>query len=214
MPIMPDLHEWLQQAGYEHYSFISWPHTDNREITDCAQYISKALVSSLCYSISKPSVFIDERITGGAKWPDQLKHALCKSVTMVAICAPLYYDTEHPWCGLEWAAMDVLNNKRIPAAEFHSIIPVLTRNDHALPDVVSQLKYIDVSGVFTTGRRYFSTKEFRQKLGQIVQRIESVAEALANKNSVAQCDQFEMPNASAFLGYSRTTRPLLFRKQK
>jgi len=214
MPITPNAQDWLQQAGFEHYCFISWPHTDNREITDCAQYIRNEIAGRLADSIPRPSVFLDKKnITGGAIWQDELRHALCRSITMVAICAPIYYHPVHHWCGLEWAAMDLLNTHRIPRAEFHSIIPVMVRGGDVLPDAVSRLQYVDVSGVATTGRRYFHTKEFRLKLGEIVQRIESVANALVSQKTIAGCDQFEFPKKSAFLGYTNKPQPFPFRKR-
>ena len=215
MPITPNLQNWLEQAGYKHYCFVSWPHTDSREITDCAKYIRDELARRLSDSIPKPSVFLDEKyITGGAKWPDELKGALCRSITMVAICAPIYYHPTHSWCGLEWAAMDVLNKRRIPGCEFHSIIPVMVRKSDILPPAVSQLQYVDVSGVLTTGRRYFKTKEFRQKLGEIVQRIESVADALAAKNAITGCDQFTFPRKSAFSKFGKVAQPFPLRKRQ
>jgi len=214
MAITPEVQNWLRQAGYEHYCFISWPHTDSPEITDCATYIHNAIVGSLSALIHKPSVFRDvTSVTGGDIWPDSLKQALCRSITMVAICAPIYYHPEHPWCGLEWAAMDGLNTQRIPGARFHSIIPVMVRKSDILPDAVSRLQHLDVSGVFTIGRRYFSTKDFRRQLGEIVQRIETVADAVAHQKAVAGCDQFEFPKESAFSGYTKTTQPFPFRKR-
>lgn len=215
MPITPNLHYWLEHAGYKHYCFVSWPRTDNREITDCAENIRDGIAGRLSVFVPDPSVYLDRKyLTGGAKWPDVLKGELCRSITMVAICAPIYYHPKHLWCGLEWAAMDVLNNQRIPGCEFHSIIPVMVRKSDTLPAAVSQLQYVDVSGVFTTGRRYFKTKEFRQKLGEIVERIERVADALAIKNAITGCDEFNFPKKSAFSKFGKVPQPFPLRKRR
>lgn len=215
MPITPNVQQWLRRAGFEHYCFISWPHTENRDITDCAQYIRNEIVGRLSDSIPQPSVFLDKKnITGGAVWPIELRQALCRSITMVAICAPIYYHPVHYWCGLEWAAMDLLNTRRVGEAEFHSIIPVMVRGGDELPEPVSRLHYIDVSGVITAGRRYFSTRDFRLRLGEIVQRIESVANKLAEKKTIAGCDEFEFPKESAFSGYTKSRQPFPFRRSR
>lgn len=208
MPITRKVQNWLRDAGYEHYCFISWPHIDNGYLTEAAKEIRDGLVGRLSDSIPEPSVFLDvTNVTGGAIWPDDLKRALCKSVTMVAICVPIYYDPSHPWCGLEWAAMDVLNRRRVSRSEFNSIIPVMVRTGN-LPAAVSEIQPVDVSGVLTSGARYFSTKPFRQKLEEIMQRIESVADELARQRAIAGCDQFDFPKQSAFAGY--TTKPQSF----
>jgi hypothetical protein len=207
MPITPEVQQWLQEAGYEHYCFISWPHIENEYLTKAAKRIRKGLVERLSDSIPAPSVFLDlTNVTGGAIWPNDLKRALCRSVTMVALCAPIYYHPSHPWCGLEWAAMDGLNRRRISRADFNSIIPVMVRTGN-LPTAVSRIQPVDISGVITSGG-YFRTNEFRRKLEEIMQRIETVANTLVCQNSIAGCDRYKFPKKSAFAGC--TTKPQPF----
>jgi hypothetical protein len=212
MPITPSIERWLYQAGYENHCFISWPHTQNKEITDCARQIKQAIESKLAALVPTPSVFLDETgITAGDIWPEVLRRALCKSIAMVAICAPIYYHPSHEWCGLEWAAMDSLSAQRLPGAQFKAIIPVMVRKSELLPAAVSGGQYIDASRVMISGRHYFGTREFHLKVEEIVQKIERIAEAIAQNQAVTNCDRFQFPTESAFLDYAAQAQPFPFR---
>jgi hypothetical protein len=157
MPITYEIENWLRGPGaYENHCFISWPHTINRDITECAQTIRDSIREVLATSFHEPTVFLDEiGITGGADWQLKLRRALCRSVSMVAICAPIYYRPEHNWCGLEWAAMEQLSSTRLRGHDFKTIIPVMVRKSDPLPSVVSRVQYIDLSKVQLQGRRYY-----------------------------------------------------------
>ena len=130
---------------------------------------------------------------------------------MVSVCAPIYYHPSHNWCGLEWAAMHGLSEQRIPRAEFKTIIPVLLKNDNLMPEVISQIQYIDFSGVIVRGRRYYSTYDFRSKIEQIVGRIEQIAQALHLNSSITSCEQFPPPPSSAFANHHTKVEQFPFR---
>ena len=202
MPITHTLEQWLKNSGYEYHCFISWPHTKNKNMTQCARNIKEAIEESLALSIASPRVFLDEsEIYGGADWQETLIRSLCRSVAMVSICAPIYYHPSHTWCGLEWAAMHGLSQQRIPRAEFKTIIPVLLKQDSSMPECISQIQYVDFSGVIVRGRRYYSTNDFRSKITQIVNRIEQIAQTLQSNSSITTCEQFIAPPASAFANH-------------
>jgi len=212
MPITPGLEQWLVDAGYEYHCFISWAHTKNRDMTNCARRIKEAIEELLALDIPTPKVFLDEReITGGAVWRRRLERALCRSVAMVSICAPIYYHPSHGWCGLEWAAMDRLSQERLPNSDFKTIIPVLLRKQDPLPREVLEIQYIDFSPVIIRGRHYYRTQDFRKKINQIVDRIEQIAMTLAHNQCAADCDQFNLPSTPAFADYHARTQPFPFR---
>jgi hypothetical protein len=81
-------------------------------------------------------------------------------------------------------------------------LPVMVRKSDPLPQVVSNIQYIDVSRVTLQGRRYFAYPEFRRKINEIVVRIEQIAEELFRSQCKADCDLFQFPAESAFSDYS------------
>jgi len=200
MAIAPAVDNWLKNEGnYEYHCFVSWPHTINPDLTACARAVKKAIEEDLAYSIHKPRVFLDESdITGGDDWKARLSGALCRSIAMVAICAPIYYRSEHIWCGLEWAAMEHLSSRRLQGKNFKAIIPLMVRKSDPLPTAVSAVQYIDLSKITTRGRDYFKAREFRQNVQEIVSRIEQVAEELCRSKSKSDCHTFDIPAKSAF----------------
>jgi hypothetical protein len=204
MGITHQVEKWLREEGaYENHCFVSWPHTINRDITECAQSIRRSILEELATSFHDPQVFLDDsEICCGTAWEMRLRRALCKSVSMVAICAPIYYRPEHQWCGLEWAAMEHLSSIRLPGRDLTAIIPVMVRRSDPLPSAISGVQYIDFSRVTIQGRRYFTFPEFRRKIHQIVTHIELVAEELWRNNSRANCDLFQFPSKSAFSDYT------------
>jgi hypothetical protein len=194
--------DWLRQAGYEYDCFISWPHTANADITKCARRLKQEIESRLAAHIDRPKVFLDEAVLApGDDWPNTIKHALCRSLTMVAVCAPIYFGREHKWCGLEWATMQLLSDVRLVGLDFHAIIPVIIRKSMPLPAVFTRIQYTDFTGIATQSHYYFLTNEFRKKAQDIVEKILLVAEAIKKNRAEPNCDKLEFPTVSAFDGY-------------
>jgi hypothetical protein len=99
---------WLSSAGYRYHCFISWPHSPNPDLKQWALSLKEGICRELAYHFNAPRIFLDEaEITGGADWERSLRTALCHSLSLVAVCAPIYFHPVHEWCGLEWAAMDL-----------------------------------------------------------------------------------------------------------
>jgi hypothetical protein len=201
---------WLQtEGGYEFHCFISWPHTINPDITESARNLKVAILERLAAVFPAPAVFLDESVmAGGDDWEKKLKHGLCKSVAMVAVCAPIYYHPQHLWCGREWAAMQLLSNCRLNDADYTNIIPVIVRKSTPLPTAVSRIQHIDISNVMLQGRRYYKNREFREKIEQIVDRVREIAMRIGNNKIKANCEGFNFPAESAFADYV-TPQPTL-----
>lgn len=214
MSITPRTDKWLINAGYEYHCFISWAHTQNNDMTECARVIKQEIEQKLALSFNTPRVFLDEtEIQGGADWKKKLLRSLCRSVSMVSLCAPIYYHPSHKWCGFEWAAMAGLSKKRLPREDFKTIIPILIKQGE-LPNAVSSIQYIDFSPVVIRGRSYYRSNDFKNKIYQIAERIETIAKAMEKNNAVPNCDDFKQPPKSAFLDYEIKSLGLPFRGTK
>lgn len=195
--------QWLWgNGGYKYHCFISWPHTANKEITECARALSSSIQNGLSSIFPRPKVFLDEtEMTGGDAWERRLKDELCKSIAMIAVCAPIYYHPEHKWCGLEWAAMESLSDRRLRGKNYKSIIPVMVRKSDILPTAVSRIQYIDFSRV-TLRRGCYSCREFQERVEQIVERVREIIIELGQSRIRADCEQFSFPSTSAFADYA------------
>jgi hypothetical protein len=201
MAITPEIEQWLKDAGYEYHCFISYPRVRSNHLVECAKRVKEAIENDLALSISNPSVFLDDSIPGGTLWETKIKTALCRSVTMAALCAAIYYHPAHKWCGLEWAAMDDLCESRLPGSEFRTIIPLIVRVESSIPEAVLKTQSIDISSLTLQGRRYYTTKEFRLRIREVVNHIERIAVAIASKQARTNCLQFQFPSTSAFINW-------------
>jgi hypothetical protein len=208
MAISLDTEQWLQRAGYEYHCFISWAHTPNRRVAACVKYLKQEIEEQLALSIHNPQVFLDERdIAVGDEWQRRVEHALCRSVALIAVYAPIYYRPPHLWCGREWAGMHLLSQRRLQGRNFTAIIPVMVKPDDPHQRDILGIQCIDFSKVTVCEDRYFKSKEFRKKVEVIVERIETIAEATAQNSSIANCDQFQIPQESAFADYRVKPQP-------
>ncbi len=43
MSVTPNTGTWSNEAGYEYYCFVSWAHTKNREMTECARKVKQQI---------------------------------------------------------------------------------------------------------------------------------------------------------------------------
>ena len=190
------MERWLSSSGYQYHCFISWAHSPNPELLEWASNLKNGIEGELAYYINHPRVFLDENeITGGADWERSLRTALCHSVSLVAICAPIYFNPEHKWCGLEWAAMDQLGKRRLPDEDFCTNIPVIIRASKPLPTPVSRVQPIDLSRLATKSRNYARTTEFRSCILEIADRILKIAQAIKRRQATPNCGEFQIPLA-------------------
>jgi TIR domain len=213
MPITPNIEEWLHNAGYEYHCFVSYPRIRNNEMMECAERVKEYIEAELAWTVNTPRVFLDRSMTGGANWEMTLRRALCRSISMVALCSPIYYHPAHKWCGLEWEAMYGLENQRLQGEEFHAIVPLIVRDPKHLPNAVSKIQYIDISRVTIAGRRYYKTQEFRSHMRDVTDRIIKVAMTIARNQAATNCIQFQFPQNSAFENYEATTQSAPFRSE-
>lgn len=209
--ITPEVEQWLRDAGYEYYCFISWAHTMDTDMTMFARKVKEGVEKYLADYVHEPRVFFRETdVTGEARW-QELSRALCRSVAMVAICAPVYF---HPRrrCGLEWSAMDSLSRLRFPNDDLKAIIPAFFRKRGRLPQAVTMVHPVDFSRVTISGRHYYNTIEFRQKIAQIYERVETIALRTALSGAQMDCEHFRIPTEPAFSDYVDQGQPFPFRR--
>jgi len=212
MAFTPEMERRLGVAGYRYHCFISYPRVRSKDLVKCARRVKEAIEGELSLTVNEPAVFLDESIQGGTDWELKLRQALCQSLTMVAICAPIYYHPAHKWCGLEWAAMEHLNEQRLPGNELRTIIPIIfrrPRENAPPPKVVMKPQHIDISDDSLVPG-FYSTGKFNKHIREIVSHIEKVVDALVgNDHNMVRtdCGGFLFPQMSAFADCPEVEQP-------
>lgn len=196
-----------------YHSFVSWPHVANPEVRDCAERLRRHLQEFMAPYIAEPRVFLDtSTIRPGEAWERRLESALCRSLTMVAVCAPMYYHPDHRWCGREWAGMERLNINRLGDLESGCIVPVIFRKRGPFPPAVEKYQYIDISTQELQGPAFYRTQAFRGVVRSVVETVWTVAELLRDHDARSNCDDFTLPAESAFDNYAPPQQPSPFRR--
>lgn len=202
MEISEPTETWLRDNGYKYYAFVSYPKIHD-DISRFAVCVKNEIQKQLAATVHKPEVFVDRTdVKPGTEWKGKLSSELCSSVAMVALCVGAYYRSAHPWCGLEWAAMDSLGSHRLRGHLLRPIIPIMLRLEKPIPDAVLATQYVEMTAASLTWEKYCTTLSFRKNIQQVVDYIGEVAEALARNRAIAaNCSGFKLPKKSAFVGW-------------
>lgn len=117
--------------GYEHACFISYKRIKTglpsrrhlyRGFVDEFQGLLREYLTVGLFP------YFDANLGPGVDYPAELQKSLCKSLCLVAVLTPEYF--ESAWCRAEWEAMEKLEKMRLPAgAPRQLIIPILLRGD-------------------------------------------------------------------------------------
>ena|SRR5947209_5445704 len=201
MPIKTEVGIWLRDNGFTNLCFISYAHIGETEMTEFARRLQTGILDELKYQVDEPRVFLDQKhIPPGNIWPQDLRDNLSRSIAMVAVLSQVYFSPTHSWCGKEWAAMDRLGTARLPRQSAQPIIPILFR-ETPLPPAAQCIKHLNLSRNQITGRRYYTTREFKQAIRDIVGKIETIAELMFANRCRVLIDGFQWPDSSAFADY-------------
>ena len=204
-----DLKHWLERNQYRYCCFISWPTAGGRKAELLVKRLKEAIIEEAPQRGLPAEVFTSDSIPHGADWEPKMAEALCRSIAMVAICGPEYYDSQ--WCGREWAGMLDLAESRL-GAEDPRILPLLMQplrsaqtsglvQVEQLPPPVERLHCgKDLSRLRLRSDRYHKTNEFDDIVSGIVDRIQEIARLLAERERAADCAGFHLPKESAFAG--------------
>ncbi|GAA4531061.1 TIR domain-containing protein [Amycolatopsis samaneae] len=166
---------------YEYDVFISYP----REVALAAAWVRTHFYPRLlehldAYLDREVTVFFDENIPAGAKWPPTLQHALRRTRILVAVCAPKYFRSE--WCMAEWQSMarrEELVGRTSPEGTQSLIYPVIFCDSDSFPDYAHQRRMRDFNDLnhpeehFQMSPRYL---DFRSEVGRIAEELEKLIE--------------------------------------
>lgn len=146
----------------------------------------------------RTTVFLDEReLRPGVPWETEISQALCRSVCLIALCGPRYYESQY--CGREFASMNYLGKRRL-GARHGLILPVLL-SDAEAPEEVKRLQSVRLSRQLTAPPSNISNlKWFRSLVEELSARALYAARALRDANCQPECEGFRL-RPRAFRGY-------------
>ncbi|WP_370949039.1 TIR domain-containing protein [Amycolatopsis sp. cg5] len=108
---------------YEYDVFISYPRAGATVPAWVRTHFYPRLKELLDDNLAETvSIFLDDEITIGGKWPQQVRDALQRTRVLVPVCSPKYFRDE--WCLAEWYSM--AEREKLAGLTSHGLIyPVI-----------------------------------------------------------------------------------------
>jgi TIR domain len=194
---------------FDYSCFVSYRHGQY----DLAQRFIKDLENALSAEIElldKRPVYVDKtRLAGGDFFNKALAEALCKSVCMIMVYTPRYFDRTETYCAREYKAMETLEKARFQAAEgliskqHGLIIPVVFRGRDLLPhEIKHNRQYEDFTDFLLVSEEMSSHQSYAPKIRDIARYIFERCRELANMPDLFDaCRDFDFPSDAEIAGW-------------
>lgn len=195
--------------AFEYGCFISYRHLAGIEtiVRRLASDIKKELD---LYGFPPSKVFLDEdRIQSGDNFNMLIPSSLCKSIVMIVVYVPDYFNKHKPYCTKEFVAFLEHEKRRLievtqkypqhDLAKLHQIIPIILRKDPAiaLPPELGTRDYIDWSTttIFERTKEFAKTVPYANAKREICNKIRDIWNSLPQLDVLADCQQYaQMPD--------------------
>jgi len=133
-------------------------------------------------------VFLDEHLQPGTDYPREFARNLCKSVCMVALVVPEYFESR--WCLAEWEAMKSLEAGRLGPGKVGLIIPVICVGDRtSVEPFFGNRQGFDLAGIVSPARQLNSVRN-RAKIQSIADIINRFSRTLTGPT--LDCDAYTL----------------------
>lgn len=182
---------------FEHACFISYRHSRVPGVQKTYETFRDALDNQVGLYLPI-RVYLDTgRISGGDFFNKELAFALCRSICMISLYVPYYFDTNHTYCAREYQAMVRLEKQRLLAMPKDAqgkglIIPIVIRGTP--PDEITKERQTETLELLAPGD--LRKTESRQALDRIAKNIFYRHEAfrMYGTDPCGSCEDFDFPN--------------------
>jgi hypothetical protein len=188
---------------FKHACFVSYRHHEQSEIAE-------RFITDLCRAVRNEltmllteGIYIDrEGLRAGTFYNPALADALCKSVCMIVVYTPTYFDLEHLYCAREYLAMEKLEKTRLArlagqqGRDASLIIPIILRGENSLtPSIRTHRHYYTFERFSLTSRVLARNPQFENAVRQIASVIHERKQVLAPLADELTCDchNFKLP---------------------
>jgi hypothetical protein len=185
---------------FQHCCFISYRHMEGSLGRTTTKNMVTALKDELEFLVSPQKVYLDvERLDGGDHYNEALASAICKSVCMVVLYWPTYFDATHLFCAREFKAMEELEQARLrllpPEERVHGLIIILAvRGYDLIPEAIKKLRDCrDFEGHALNGS--WKNSGFKRDIAAVGRYIKGRCEAFQSlpAEAFAGCAAFRLP---------------------
>lgn len=148
-------------------------------------------------------VFVDrEGLAGGDLYEKRFSEVMPRSVCLIAVYTPTYFDPERPFCAREYRGMEIIERQRLETlgdtdtAQFGMIIPIILKG--VPPPYVADCRdcRYDFSRFNLRSDDLSSHELYADWFEQIAQRVRMLYDCLrgAPVDPLAACGSFRLPS--------------------
>jgi hypothetical protein len=180
--------------------FVSYRHPDDPTAKKFVQTFVKVLKKHLQWNLPNARIFFDEQgVQVGDMFNDKLAVQLCRSASLVICYGPRHFDSEHPYCTLEYLGMRELEKRRREQMREYLetnglIFPVVFRGFESLPAEIANNRHcIKFDDVIT--ETDFKSRNRLQKIDELARKIYERWEEMERSGVFINhdCSQFRFP---------------------
>lgn len=195
--------------AFEFCCFISYPHGQKDYLKPYIKNFVKGLENEV-YAQTKKKIFVDYDCLEGGNWLDEkIGPSICKSVCMIFLYTPLYFDTEHTYCARELKAMELIEKQRMDLLKDKSnglIIPIILRGPKRFPEAIKKRRiYYDFNDIEYNDPNVTISTKFPKEIKKIAEYIiDRCYDLKAIENHQHNCDAYPMPSEQEAIEFVET----------
>ena len=123
---------------YEYDIFISYRRMGDEWNRWTKEIFVKTLRTLLWPALGKVSIFLDDQMETGTRWPDHLARALAHSRVLIPLLCPEYFNSD--WCRLELALM----HHRAMGNPARMILPFIIDDGECFPEEIQKIQSVPI----------------------------------------------------------------------
>ena len=184
--------------AFEYCCFISYPHGQENVLVPIVDDFVQGLKREIG-ALDRRPLWFDQVLTGGQRIEQAIGAGLCKSVCMIMLYTPLYFDEEHVYCARELKAMQDLEEERLKTLQDKTcglIIPVILRGEKRFPEAMKKGKFYDFTKYLFNSPSDKLREKYADEIKDIAAYILDRCDSLeaAGQDPTHNCDAYPLPS--------------------
>lgn len=182
----------------EYLCFISCASTNR----DFAKDLEEALGKELKRYVRDKGLFVYDKMLDGGDFVDEIiQSALCKSLCMIVIFTPNYFDKKYTYCTREFKGMEWLEKQRFSLLDSSEqtkhglIIPIIFRDPEHFPEEIKNKRhYLDFSNYYVGYKSLSKHPKYVPEIMKLAKYIFEIYLNFQGKDIFNDCDKFKLPS--------------------
>lgn len=188
---------------FRYACFVSYRHGQQPALKDLVRRFHDSLAGELELWLGPDlPVYVDEeRLKAGHLYNEALAADLCKSVCMIMLFTPTYFDRVHRYCAREYHGMLTLERQRLALLDpeqrqYGLIIPIVFRGESFLPaEIVDRRNHRNFENYTLESRDPSRRGDYRKEIKKVAEYIMGRHAAMDpfSDEICKECDRFSLP---------------------